>query len=403
MPATHTHWSRQALYLLFLLPGLTLATWVTRTPALRDGLQASTEQMGMILFGFSSGAMLGILSAGRMIARQGANHTLRLGLLGLSGGLCVLAASSELNSAWCAFAGLLVFGLGMGWADIAANIEGAAVERAIDAPIMTTLHGFFSLGTLLGALVGMAMTAFEVPLDMHLLAIAGLSAIATLALIGHAPRASEAADERQDSDGNTLHWATLLKDRRLLLICLVVLAMALAEGAANDWLPLLMIDGHGFAPTTGTLIYLVFTIGMTLGRFAGAPVIRRFGRTFTLRASALIGTLSLALVVFCDVQWVAAAAVVLWGIGASLGFPLAISAAGESGADGDQRVRLAATAGYLAFLVGPQLLGFIGEHFGLRLAMLPVLTLVAVAYVLASSLQERNRLQGETQASNHVS
>ncbi|MGJ7552038.1 hypothetical protein [Pseudomonas alloputida] len=87
MPATLTHWSRQALYLLFLLPGLTLATWVTRTPALRDGLQASTEQMGMILFGFSSGAMLGILSAGRMIARQGANRTLRLGLLGLSGGL----------------------------------------------------------------------------------------------------------------------------------------------------------------------------------------------------------------------------------------------------------------------------------------------------------------------------
>ena len=393
MPSPVSRWSRYALYLLFLLPGLTLATWVTRTPALRDGLQASTEQMGMILFGFSAGAMLGILSAGQIIGRFGANRVICLGLLGLSAGLCVLAASSDLDSAWCAFAGLLLFGLGMGWADIAANIEGAAVERAIDAPIMTTLHGFFSLGTLVGALAGMGMTAMNVPLDLHLLAIAVLSALLTLALIGHAPRASEQADAQQADSKAGFSWWALLKDRRLLLIGFVVLAMALAEGAANDWLPLLMIDGHGFAQTTGTLIYLVFTVGMTLGRFAGAPVVNRFGRALTLRASALLGALSLALVVFCDVQWVAAAAVMLWGVGASLGFPLAISAAGESGEHSDQRVRLAATAGYLAFLVGPPLLGFFGEHYGLRLAMLPVLVLVAIAFVLASALQENKRLQ----------
>ncbi|MBK4994590.1 MFS transporter [Pseudomonas sp. S37] len=393
MPSPVTRWSRYALYLLFLLPGLTLATWVTRTPALRDGLQASTEQMGMILFGFSAGAMLGILSAGRIIGRFGANRVICLGLLGLSAGLCVLAASSDLDSAWCAFAGLLLFGLGMGWADIAANIEGAAVERAIDAPIMTTLHGFFSLGTLVGALAGMGMTAMDVPLDLHLLAIAVLSALLTLALIGHAPRASEQAGAQQADSKAGFSWWALLKDRRLLLIGFVVLAMALAEGAANDWLPLLMIDGHGFAQTTGTLIYLVFTVGMTLGRFAGAPVVNRFGRALTLRASALLGALSLALVVFCDVQWVAAAAVMLWGVGASLGFPLAISAAGESGEHSNQRVRLAATAGYLAFLVGPPLLGFLGEHYGLRLAMLPVLVLVAIAFVLASALQENKRLQ----------
>lgn len=393
MSSPISRWSRYALYLLFLLPGLTLASWVTRTPALRDGLQASTEQMGMILFGFSAGAMLGILSAGRVIGRFGANRVICLGLLGLSAGLCVLAASSDLNSAWCAFAGLLLFGLGMGWADIAANIEGAAVERAIDAPIMTTLHGFFSLGTLLGALTGMTMTASDVPLDLHLLAMAVLSALATLALIGHAPRASEQASTQQAASEASFSWWGLLKDRRLLLIGFVVLAMALAEGAANDWLPLLMIDGHGFAQTTGTLIYLVFTVGMTLGRFAGAPVVSRFGRAVTLRASALLGALSLALVVFCDVQWVAAAAVMLWGIGASLGFPLAISAAGESGDHSDQRVRLAATAGYLAFLVGPPMLGFLGEHYGLRMAMLPVLVLVAIAFVLASALQEQKRLQ----------
>lgn len=122
------------------------------------------------------------------------------------------------------------------------------------------------------------------------------------------------------------------------------------KDAANDWLPLLMIDGHGFAHTTGTLIYVAFTLGMSIGRFTGGRVIERLGRAATLRGSALLGALSL--VVLCDVQWIAAAAVVLWGLGASLGFPLAIPAAGESGEHGDQRVRVAATAGYLAFLVG---------------------------------------------------
>ncbi|OLS60770.1 MFS transporter [Pseudomonas putida] len=380
--------ARRALYLLFLIPGLTMATWVTRTPALRDGLAASTEQMGLILFGFSAGAMSGILSAGPLVARLGSHRLTLIGLLALPLSLCVLAAGSDLLSMAGAFAGLFIFGLGMGWAEIAVNIEGAAVERASGRSIMTTLHGFFSLGTLLGALAGMAMTALEVPLGRHLWTIALLSVLLVLALIGNAPRLSE-QESTGHANGSTAPLRNLLADRRLLLICFVVLAMALAEGAANDWLPLLMIDGHGFAHTAGTLIYVVFTLGMTLGRFAGGRVVERLGRAATLRGSALIGALSLGLIVFCDIQWIAASAVVLWGLGASLGFPLAISAAGDSGRDSDQRVRVAATAGYMAFLVGPPLLGFIGEHFGLRLAMLPVLGLVAMAFVVASALQDR--------------
>lgn len=94
------------------------------------------------------------------------------------------------------------------------------------------------------------------------------------------------------------------------------------------------------------------------------------------------------MIVFCNEPWIAAAAVVAWGLGASLGFPLAISAAGASGTNSDLRVRLAATAGYLAFLVGPPMLGFIGEIHGLRLAMLPVLAVVAIAFVVASALKE---------------
>lgn len=143
------------------------------------------------------------------------------------------------------------------------------------------------------------------------------------------------------------------KDRQLLLIGGIILAMALAEGAANDWLPLLMVDGHGVDPALGSAVYAGFAAAMTIGRFSGAFFIDRFGRAPVVRASALSAALGLTLVIFADSPVFAGAAVLFWGLGASLGFPVALSAAGDSGPDSAARVSLVAMIGYIAFLVGP--------------------------------------------------
>ena len=105
-----------------------------------------------------------------------------------------------------------------------------------------------------------------------------------------------------------------------------------------------------------------------------------------MRASALLGGLGIALIIFVDVDWVAGVSVILWGLGASLGFPLTISAASDTGPDAPTRVSVVATTGYLAFLVGPPLLGFLGEHYGLRSAMLVVLGLVIIAALVARAV-----------------
>lgn len=125
--------------------------------------------------------------------------------------------------------------------------------------------------------------------------------------------------------------------------------MAFAEGSANDWLPLLMVDGHGFSPTSGSLIYAGFTLGMTVGRFTGGWFIDRYSRVTVVRASALMGALGISLIIFVDSSWVAGVSVILWGLGASLGFPLTISAASDTGPDAPTRVSVVATTGYLAF------------------------------------------------------
>ncbi|WP_275558014.1 MFS transporter [Streptomyces sp. 5-6(2022)] len=118
---------------------------------------------------------------------------------------------------------------------------------------------------------------------------------------------------------------------------------------------------------------------MTVGRFVGGRFVDRYGRAAALCASAVVGAVGIALVILVDNQAVAAVAAVLWGIGASLGFPVALSAAGDSGDNSAARVSLAATVGYVAFLVGPPSLGHLGEQFGLRNALLVVLILVVAA------------------------
>lgn len=382
---------RQALYLFFFLPGIALSSWVTRTPDVRDRLDASTGQMGLILFGLSVGSMLGILCSGRFVARLGTRPVILLGTALIVAATGVIGAGSAAASAPLVTTGLFLFGAGIGSGEVAINVDGADVERITGRPVLPTLHGCFSLGTVIGALAGMTATAAEVPVSWHL----GVVALAATGMLLHASRAlvggvglstgTRAADEIKGAAPKV--W----KDRKLLLIGAIVLAMALAEGAANDWLPLLMVDGHGLDATAGSLVYVGFAAAMTLGRFCGTYFLVRFGRATVVRASAVSGAVGLVLVIFSDNVVIAATSVLFWGLGASLGFPVALSAAGDSGPEQTARVSLVAIIGYVAFLVGPPALGFLGDHYGLRSAMIVVLVFVASAILIAPAADTRDR------------
>ena len=361
-----------------------MASWATRTPAIRDLLALSTAEMGIVLFGLSIGSMSGILCSAWLVNRFGTRKVIRATMSCAVVGMLVLSAALWFTSAVLFAIGLAIFGASFGSAEVAINVEGAAVEREMNKTVLPMMHGFYSFGTLVGAGIGMAVTGFGLPAAPHIL-LAALVAVAPIAIAiraipeGTGKNAAEAA--RHEGKGQPI-W----RDAQLLLIGVIVLAMAFAEGSANDWLPLLMVDGHGFSPTSGSLIYAGFTLGMTLGRFTGGWFIDRYSRVTVVRASALLGGLGIALIIFVDVDWVAGVSVVLWGLGASLGFPLTISAASDTGPDAPTRVSVVATTGYLAFLVGPPLLGFLGEHYGLRSAMLVVLGLVMIAALVARAV-----------------
>lgn len=382
--------SRLSLFALTLLVGLGMSSWVTRTPAVRDAVDASTAGMGMVLFGLSVGSMAGVMSAGPLVRRHGARPVVVVGTLLIVAGVVVVGLAAGVGLAAAVFAGLLLFGVGGGLGEIGLNIEGAALESRTGRPVLPALHGSFSLGTVIGALVGIALTAADFPVVWHLLAMAVvMAALAAWALPGLPAGTGRQARVAPAAAGAVGHRPSVWRDPRLLLIGVVVLAMAFAEGAANDWLPLLMVDGHGMSATHGSLVYAGFAAAMTVGRFSGGPVVARFGRAAVLSVSAVCAIVGVLAVVFASGPVVAGAAVVLWGLGASLGFPVAISAAGDDPERGDERVSAVATSGYLAFLVGPPLLGFLGEHLGLRPAMLVVVALLVVAAFAARAASPR--------------
>ncbi|MFI8829624.1 MFS transporter [Streptomyces afghaniensis] len=386
---------RRALFLLFFLPGIAMSSWVTRTPDVRDQLGLSTAQMGLVLFGLSIGSMIGILCSGRFVSRFGTRPVIALGTLLIIAGTVVIGMGSAVRSAPLVTVGLCLFGAGMGGGEVAVNVDGADVERITGTAVLPTLHGCFSLGTVVGGSAGMAATAVAFPVHWHLTVVA----LVATGMLVHALRAVPAGigiSAAPSTPGpapvpGQPSKPHVWKDRKLLLIGAIVLAMALAEGAANDWLPLLMVDGHGLDAAMGSLVFVGFAAAMTLGRFSGSFFLSRFGRATVVRASAVSGAAGLLLVIFSDNAAVAATAVLFWGLGASLGFPVALSAAGDSGPDQTARVSLVAVIGYVAFLVGPPALGFLGDHYGLRSAMVVVLVFVAAAILIAPAADTRDR------------
>lgn len=390
---------RAALFATSTMTGFGIASWITRTPAVRDELGASIETMGFVLLGLAVGSMIGILGAGALVRRIGTRPLVLVGgalpVLGML--LVALLAPAHLTAG--VWVGLWCIGFGCGAAEIGLNVEAAAVERRLGRPVVPVLHACFSLGTVVGGAAGIGLTALRTPVTVHLLlATAVMAGLAVYAAANLRPEQRVAPVATADTTTPAPRLRSVLTVQ-VLLIGVITLAMAFAEGAASDWLPLLITTGHDAPEVTGSLVFTGFALAMLVGRSAGTPLVTRFGRAPVVRACAVVGTVGVLLVVTAPTPVVTAAGAAVWGLGIALGFPLSISAAGDHPTDGDRRVSVVATAGYVAFLAGPPLLGFLGEHLGLQAAMLVPAGLLVVTACIASATRtarsgQRPRLSG---------
>lgn len=385
---------RNAVFLVFAMPGIAFASWVSRLPAVRDSLDIRTDQVGLLVFGMAAGSIIGLVASSHIVARFGARNTIAGGLTLTALGVAIAGVGATVGPSFAVtFAGLVLFGGASGITDVAMNVSGAANERALGRSIMPIFHAFFSFGTMIGAGIGALAELAGVPIALHLGGIAVVIVAGMLISLRFLqPETVIQADGTAVADDHhSQTWRGRLaiwRDPRTLLIGVLVLGAAFAEGSANDWLALAMVDGHGVDNATGALVFGLFVTAMTAGRLGGVLLLDRFGRVPVLRASFLLASIGLVMLIVVPNPWVAAVGAVLWGLGAALGFPVGMSAAADDPTTAAARVSAVATIGYFAFLVGPPVIGFLGEAAGLLPALLVVLVLCAIGVLVSGAARE---------------
>lgn len=380
--------------------GLVFSSWVSRIPAIKENLGLSPGTVGLLLLCISLGSFISVAASGLVVLRLGSKLTTRVGTITQSSGVVIMGLGAGVfTNVWVVGVGLVIVGLGTGSWNAASNIEGAAVERAMRRHIMPRLHGSFSIGTVVGAGLGALAAGINLSVTLHLGVIAVLVAIAvyigagyyqadartTASMVDVAAKSgaeSTQVDAAQAKREGKAKIAAAWRDPRTLMLGVLVLGLGLAEGAAGDWVALALVDGYGAADQFGAVGYGIFVSAMTIGRFAGTVVLDKFGRVSVLRVSAATAIIGLATFVFAPTVEIAMAALVLWGLGSALGFPVAMSAASDDPVHASARVSVVSTVGYGAFLGGPPLLGLLAEHVGVLHSLLAVLVLVIVAFFL---------------------
>lgn len=282
--------------------------------------------------------------------------------------------------------GIFLFTQGLGTAswNVASNVQGAAMERALGRSIMPALHGFFSIGTVLGAGVGALGAAINLPLYVH---YAVMGAVIVL-LVWFSARHFGEDFSRSPRTPTGASLGQAWREPQTVLLGVLVLGMALAEGAAGDWVALALADGYQSTEATGAIGYGVFVSAMTLTRLLSGDLILRLGRVIMIRASALAALLGVLLFAFAgNIVW-AFIGLGIWGMGVALTFPLAMSAASQDPLRAATRVSVVSTIGYGAFLGGPPLLGLLASAIGLLPALGSISILVVVALCLSSNVAE---------------
>lgn len=382
---TQVHVRRPAVStgLLFGCNGFLFATWVTRIPAIRDQVAASTTELGIALFCLAVGALITMPVSGALCRRWGSAAVCAVCVIWCAVTLPLVALTG--SPVWLSLA-LFALSLGYGTWDVAMNVHGHYVESAARRILMPRFHAAWSAGSLAGAGVGvLAAWVGTAPLLHFTGASASVLAVGLAGTRGFLPAARTASASYGGGRRRTGLTAPLV------LIGLLTTCATLGEGAAADWLALFLVDGRGTSDGLGAAGFTAFTVMMLLGRAAGTDVVERLGRVRALRWAGGVTALGVALLLLAPNVPLAFTGAMLWGLGISIVFPTAMSAAGDSGNSPESAIAVVSTIGYGGFLIGPPMVGFLASGIGLAGALWLVAAWGTGIVVLAGVTRTQHR------------
>ncbi|SDQ17613.1 Fucose permease [Curtobacterium sp. UNCCL20] len=380
---------RNAVIVAFAIGGVSLAAWGPRLPELRVELGVDVGTIGLMLGGVTVGSIGGLLSAAPLLRRLGSRRALSAVVVLVPASIAVLGVAAAVHSVPLATVAFVVAGAGIGCLDVMANIEGTAIEALAGRTLLPLMHAAWSGGAALGAGIAALCAWLAISPSAQLMGEAVVILVVGVIAVRGVPDGSraEAPDHTLTPRQRLTQWARGWTDVRLLLIGVVMLGVELGEGSANNWLALATTDGHGQSAAVGALFFTVFAVSEAATRVFAGPVVDRLGRVRTIRWTTALGIVGAVLFIVGGSWWLTLIGVVLWAVGVSMGFPLGMSAAAQSGPNPAKRVSVVASIGYFANFAGPPVVGAIAEHVGALSALWLVAVLFVAAFAASGSLR----------------
>ncbi|MGA5196817.1 MFS transporter [Streptomyces exfoliatus] len=367
--------ARFAVAAVFCVHGAVTGSFATRIPWIQEHAGVSAGQLGLALAFPALGASLAMPLAGAVSHRFGARTALR-GLLALW--TLSLTLPSLAPNVWGLCAVLFVYGATAGMSDVAMNALGVETENRLGKSIMSSLHGMWSAGALIGSAAGTVAAHLGGDARLHhLIAALVLTALGLLFCQG-------VLDVHSTPDAEAPPRFSL-PPKSALIIGAVGFCAVFAEGASLDWSAVYLRDELGSSAGLAAASTTAFALTMTLARLAGDRVVDRFGAVRTVRVGGAVATLGGVLVVLAPHAAVAMAGFGLIGLGVAVVVPLAFAAAGRSGPNPSQAIAGVATITYTSGLIAPSAIGGIADVTSLVFSF-GLVTLLALGLVVGAGV-----------------
>ncbi len=363
---------RLAVGAMFFMAGLSFSSWASRIATVQQTMGLSDAALGAVLFSLPVGLMCSLPFSGWIITKIGSRRLLIGALMVYAVALVTLGlAQNTFQLIIC----LVCFGFSSNAVNIAVNTQAVAAEELYQRPILASFHGLWSLAGFTGAGIGTFMIANKIAPVYHFLLMLVVIGVGVLVAARHLK------DDKVANAGPTF----VMPDKSLIKLGLIAFCSMICEGAMFDW-SVIYFKKVVLAPEAMVGIgFTAFMATMAGGRFIADWFAHRFGLKRTLQVSGALTATGLAIAVIFPYVYTAIAGFLLVGAGVSSVVPMVYSAAGKSKTM-LPGVALAAvsTIGFMGFLVGPPIIGFIAGIATLR-ASFVLIALMGLSVVVVST------------------
>ncbi|MEQ1769492.1 MAG: MFS transporter [Devosia sp.] len=384
---------RRLAMLIFFLQPVMFGSWLPRIPEIQHALGLGPAGLALALLGLPIGTLLTLPFAGRIVGRIGSRRAILAGFPLYTLAVCLPAFAPN---PVLLFLALILCGGSISFTELGLNVEADVVEKRSGRLLMSTAHGFWSLGIMAGSLAGALLGGYGAAAQWAI-PLVGIIVLPIALLVA---RALPLGETTAAGSAHTPSERMRLPGWALLGICLFVFGITMTEGAMADWSAIFMRDIMQANTMLAGISYTVFALLVAVGRFAGDALKARFTVVPVAQACGALALVGIAILYVAPNPTIALLGFGIVGIGVSIGFPLAVSsAAALTDRPAASSVATLSFIALVGFLVGPPMIGLVAELVDIRFGLLALLPFLLLSLILAGRLAPQ---MGTTQATVRV-